>query len=39
MLAARLGVSTSPVLLAAFAVALSPLTSRRVRQPVVANWW
>ncbi len=37
MLAARLGLSTSPVLLAAFAVALTPLTSLASGQPVVVQ--
>jgi hypothetical protein len=35
MLATRLGLSTSPVLLAAFAVALTPLTTLAPGQPVV----
>ena len=37
MLAARLGLSTSPVLLAAFAVALTPLTCLASGQPVVVH--
>jgi Condensation domain len=37
MLANRLGLSTSPVLLAAFAVALTPLTSLASGQPVVVQ--
>ncbi len=37
MLATRLGLSTSPVLLAAFAVALTPLTSLASGQPVVVQ--
>jgi hypothetical protein len=37
MLAARLGLSTSPVLLAAFTVALTPLTSLAPGEPVVVH--
>ena len=37
MLATRLGLSTSPVLLAAFVVALTPLTSLASGQPVVVQ--